>query len=279
MRRFVFFLCFAIPLFVIAVTVNSFYGLESKPNTIIVPIRPNQIVLPKYPPLLEKVNTKNALIHNFACQDFDLKVWQKGIRLKLSASLYYEKDKNFRMIVRSFLGKECDIGSNKDIFWFWSKRINPPTLHYALHKDYTKTRLKTPFNPRYMMDSLGLGKINLEGKINELEDKFVVVENTINTIGQPIAKFTFVSKKEEKVTGFMISDSTGAPITSGEVLEWDGDKPKQILYVWFEEDISMLLEFRNSFTNVLIDPKYWELPPIEPRIDMGKELAVGMLVE
>lgn len=267
-----------LPILIVLAVIQRHYGIESRPNSKIKVQSEKVVVVPQHPALIDKVNAKNAKIRNFVCQDFDVKLWQNGIRLRLSASLYYEKDKNFRMILRSLFGKECDIGSNKDQFWFWSKRMDPSSLFYANHEDYHKTRLRTPFNPIYIMDSLGLSQIDVNNKIIEQDDKYVVVENLKNTIGQPIVKLTFVNKKTEKISGFTISDVNGKVLASGEVMEWDGDKPKQILFVWAEENISLLLEFKNSEVNLDIDKKYWALPPIEPKVDMSKELAAGIMI-
>lgn len=278
MRKALLVISILLPILIALAVIQRHYGIESRPNSKIKAQSEKIVVVPAHPALIDKVNAKNAKIRNFVCQDFDVKLWQNGIRLRLSASLYYEKDKKFRMMLRSFFGKECDIGSNKDQFWFWSKRMEPSALFYANHEDYHKTRLRTPFNPLYIMDSLGLSQIDVNNKIIEQDDKYVVVENLKNTLDQPIVKLTFVNKKTEKISGFTISDMNGKVLASGEVMEWDGDKPKQILFVWAEENISLLLEFKNSEVNLDIDKKYWELPLIVPKVDMSKELAAGIMI-
>jgi hypothetical protein len=31
-------------------------------------------------------------------------------------------------------------GSNDNYFWFWSKRMDPPVLHYARHEELAKNQ-------------------------------------------------------------------------------------------------------------------------------------------
>ena len=92
-----------------------------------------------------------------------------------------------------------------------------------------------------------------------------------NSIGKPIIRLIFINKLTKNIDGFQITDINGKLEASIEVLIWKGSRPKQIFYMWFEENISMIFDFEETNTNVQIDSKIWNLPSIKPVIDMAKE--------
>lgn len=254
----------------------------NKPNSLIRgDIGGGMTVLPKekeLPQVFHVINQKNSQIRNFACDNINVKVWQEGgMRLKLNASMYYEKESKFRLNLYSVLGKELDIGSNDQQFWFWSKRMKPPSLHFANHEDFCKTRLRTPFNPKWMIESLGIDTITIDTintankKIVETPDKYIVYSDHKNSVGKPIVKMTYINKRTNRIDGFMLVDQTNKKVASGEVQAWTGELPQKILYVWFEENTSMLFELSGQKSNVVIDSRYWQMPNISPKTDMSKD--------
>lgn len=222
------------------------------------------------PSIISEINLRNSNITSFACEDVIIKAWQKGIRIRLTANLYCEKDKNFHIVAKSIVNKEFEMGSNATHFWFWSKRMEPQALYFAKHEDYYKTRLKTPFDPKLIQQSLMFHTIDVsKSKIVELQDKYIIVDNTINSINQPICRFTYINKQLKRIDGFLVVDINGKNIVSSEVTEWDENIPKQILYVWFDEGISMLIDLKNPQLNANINKSNWIMPSITPQIDMG----------
>ena len=225
----------------------------------------------KTPVTFAKIDERNSRIKTFACESVDVRFKENGAKYRVRGVMYYEKEKNFRFIVKSILGKETDIGSNKDIFWYWSRRMDNGTLFYASHENYYKTRLKPQFNPIWMMDSLGISKLDFrDAKIVENANKYIIVRNTKNTIGQPIVKFTYIDKKTETIDGSIVMDKDGKPIAAAEVLLYKNYLPVQILYTWFEVDRSMLIDLNNPQANIRIDGTNWVIPDIQPKMDIGK---------
>lgn len=225
--------------------------------------------------IISEMNDHNAQIKNFSCDTANVYTWHQGLRLKLTGSLYFEKEMNLKMDVRSFVGQEFFMGSNNDEFWFWSRRLNPPALYHAKHADYYKTRLKSAFNPLMIMDSLGFRKIFVEPGIavKQIEDngstKIALVKKTLNSIGQPIGHITFIDKDNKRLIGYLVTDVNGEMIASSEILEYRNDLPHQILYTWYEEDQAMLIELPNGRMNVSLTPNNWVKPRMNNEIDMG----------
>ena len=245
-------------------------GVFQNPKEIVQKIQGTPVQ--KIPDALIQLNKRNLNIKSFYCKKASVKNWQDGKSFNLNAEIWFEKPAKFRMFLTSFLGKEIDLGSNEEVFWFWSKRSDPRALHWAEHKDYYKTRLKTPFNPLWIMESFGLKKISLKDKkITESDNRIIISQKTINASGKPIIKIVLIDKTTGKFVGLLVTDIYANPITSSEVIEYDGKFPTAILYNWYEEDAMMLIRFGDVQINTHIDSDTWKLPNINPKINMGIE--------
>jgi hypothetical protein len=240
---------------------------QSKISTeILPPVNP----VTKSHPLIKQLNASNAQIKSFSCSRVNVRVWQNGMRFRLDGELHYEKANNFRMYFRSIFGKEVDLGSNERIFWYWSRRDKERGLYYARYEDFQNTRLKSPFNPIFIRESLGLNDIVTDNaSIMETDDNVVVFAKFVNGIGKTVFRYTFLNKANQKLIGSLVTDESGNPIAISEILEYDGIAPKRILYTWYEENQILYLEFVDPVVNAQIDPSQWQLPNIHPQINMG----------
>ena len=224
---------------------------------------------PKIPITIEEFNQMNSQILSYQNENVSVKIWENGIRLKVSGSISYEKPNGFRMKIHSIMGEETDIGSNDDIFWYWSRRDRNRALYYAIYADYHKTRLKTPFNPAFLKESLGLDTINvLDAKIIENENNIVVTQKRVNAVGQYVMYSIFLNKTNKRMNGIVISDLAGQVLASCEI-QYEGTLPKRITYDWREEKRALMLEFGESKVNQPIPKSTWDKPDYQPQIDMG----------
>jgi len=228
-------------------------------------------VQPQIPLVIAELNEINSQVSGFDGSDVSVKIWENGMRFKISGSMSYEKPNNFRMKVWSIMGQEMDIGSNESLFWYWSRRDRYPGLYYAAYGDYHKTRLKTPFNPVFMRESLGLNEIDAtNAKIVENEKHVMVSWQKTNASNEKILYSVLVNRLSKRIDGIVISDLSSKVIASCEI-EYQGILPKKILYDWKEEQKSLVIEFSNPTINKKFSSSNWDLPRYSPKIDMGKE--------
>jgi hypothetical protein len=225
------------------------------------------------PELVKKINARNAEITSFSCNDASVKVWQSGSRYRVSGELYYEKEQRFRLRIESILGDEFDMGSNDELFWYWSRRDKDPGLHWATHEDYNKTRLKAAFNPHFMMRSFGLSEIKIkeDTKIVETETDLIIVYPQTSATGKPILVSIFIDKAHERVSGYVVTDMNGKPRASADIQEYRNGLPYKILYVWHAEDKALLIEFDKSKLNQSISARNWEMPDKKPKLNMAED--------
>lgn len=263
---------------ILLVLLVAFRFMESAPEPTITQPPPVQNI-PSEPPkpqplpeLVQTINERNKQIKSFSCDDITIKTWERGMKFRLEATVSYEKDLNFRMILASTFGKELDLGSNQELFWYWSRRDKHPGLYWALHEDFYKTRLKTPFNPMFMRDTLGLNEIKQEGaQIIENDKDIMVVYQQTNSMGDPILYTVVVDKEGKEIKGILITDMQGKALALAEIREHHNGLPVQILYNWYEENKVLLLEFHNPKVNLRIASTSWQPPNEKPKINMANE--------
>lgn len=220
--------------------------------------------------LIIQVNKQNDAVKTFSCDDIKIKV--KKIPFKLKACLYYEKPQNFRMVVKSLVGKELDIGSNSQQFWFWSKRMNPPALHYADYKDLNKTCLKTPLNPLWLIESLGMGKINPDAPMSKSGKYIIVTDARQSMLNSWIVKKTLIDTELKAIAGHYLYEADGTLIASAETT-FLNSQPKNVRVIWHEENITMDWDLGPIKKNQSIDQIYWQMPSYKNKINLAIETS------
>lgn len=222
--------------------------------------------------ILEEVNAKNQNAKSFVSDDVLVKIWENGQRFKLKADIQYQKPNGFRMIISSIMGKELDLGSNNQKFWYWSRRDRYPGLYWSYYEDFEKTRLKTPFNPIFMKSSLGLEVLDLEkAKIVENEKEIMLTYNQVDSMGRPILYSVFVNKDKKQIDGFLITDMDKKLLVSCEIRSYRGIVPSEILYSWHEENRMMSISLNDGEINKKTKMESFLTPSLKPEINMAEE--------
>lgn len=86
----------------------------------------------------------------------------------LRANLAFERPRNFRLRAElfQFTGRELDVGSNEDVFWFWVRRDERPAVYYARHDQFhhSPARDLIPIEPEQLIESMGLVHLDPQGR-------------------------------------------------------------------------------------------------------------------
>jgi hypothetical protein len=204
------------------------------------------------PAFIDDLNLRNRGIRSIWYDHLKLRVRDR-LTVRLSGSLAYEKPKKFHMRLESILGEELLVGSNNQHFWFWSRRMDPPALYYCDHANTYRSRLKTPFHPIWIMESLGLGQVSVENaKLDAIGPYWKVTEVRISTLGKKVLKTTLIDVNAKAIVGHYIHDGNQL-IVSSEVEEFYKIKghivPKRIRTIWHEEGVELLWNFSEPVLN------------------------------
>ena len=186
------------------------------------------------------VRVANARLHALrtVTGTAEVTLWENRLRYNVKADFASAFPSKFRLQMSSIFGDELDMGSNDDLFWYWARRSESRGQFYATHDDYFKTRLKTPFNPIWIMSAMGFAPIELdESEILEREKHFVVASKGRNASGEPVIFAAYVDKEKPRVTSHVITDPVGTVLASANVLKFGNDDlPRSVLFNWHEEE-------------------------------------------
>lgn len=213
--------------------------------------------------IIKEINNNQKQFHSFAGEG-KMIINLKLINLTFPCEIYFENPKNFRMKIYGILGREdVDLGCNNDGFWYWSKWLGRNIVHYCSWDNMYRSNLKTAFNPKWIIESIGFSEISQNSEILDAGDKIYLIEKRISTQLEEVNKITIIDKIDKVILGHYILDSNNQLIVSNETLEFEKINnflvPKKILTNIYEDNVSMIIELNNMKLNEKIDPKLWKM--------------------
>lgn len=224
--------------------------------------------------VINKLNEKNNKIKTICFQNISISGGD-FIGFETSAKIFYEKDMKFRFLADGLMGPEVDIGSNKDIFWFYSRSMNPPYLFYASHENLNKTRLKTPFTPSWMMEILGVNSIDLDKvEVKSCKDKTyeMVVKYDFDSMNKKVKRVFLIDKKRFVFLGHYLFDINDKLIASTRVEEFqviDGfEIPKRLVTNLSEENLNVYWNLGRANINFNLNKNLWTLPGYKNKVKL-----------
>jgi hypothetical protein len=222
--------------------------------------------------IVDRLNARNAQITSIYCSDVSVRL--SGHFATLKGWMLYQKPKDFRMLIYSPISKEFDLGSNKNVFWFWSHRSKPETVFYAAHDDLFKTRLKAPLNPIWIMRSIGIDSIAKDGYISQNDRFWYIYLPDLDTTGAGVIRVLVIDKaKECQVAQYVFKNSKllCATIVEELVLVDGFYLPQKMRSEWFEEKITVFWMLRNAKINKTYGQQTFTLPDTKSKVDMTKD--------
>lgn len=224
--------------------------------------------------IIQEINERNAKLQSLYVPTISMKLKQKTV-VKVEGTLYFQKEKNFRLTVKSVLGQEMDIGSNPTHFWFWSKRMEPPHLFFAKHEDLDKAMLKTPLNPSWLIESMAVGYLDdKDVEVGQLKGNWIILQKRKSARGEDVVVATLINAQNKTIMGNYLYNSAGKMIASSEVLDHYQINgvyiPKNIYITWYEEGVVMEWTMGQPQMNVQIPESTWQIPNMPNKVEMSK---------
>lgn len=224
--------------------------------------------------LIEEVNRRNSMIRTFLCDNIDVTSSDTPL-VRLKAILAYEKPSNIRMVMYSALGKEADLGSNKSHFWFWSHRMKPSVLYYTTHDKLYQTRLKTPFNPIWIRQSLGFEEIKLDrAYYSQNGNLWYLYAVDKNTLGSPVIRVIVLDAEKKCMVAQHIFENSHL-VCSSEIKEFITYQglyvPNTIVFTWYDENIQTTWKMNGALINTAFQEQAFALPSHEPKVNMADD--------
>lgn len=134
-------------------------------------LRQNQVQLPPeaftdMPNMEDVIYTVNAntdRVEQLQTKNATLRV--NGVAMPaLRMNMAYQRPRNFRLRAQlsQFTGRELDLGSNNELFWFWIRRAQQPGVYFARHDQFAASPVREliPVEPHRLPEALGLVRLD-----------------------------------------------------------------------------------------------------------------------
>jgi hypothetical protein len=182
----------------------------------------------------------------------------------LSGKMMCQSPRNFRLSGVVFGKPEVDIGSNKDEFWYWIGRNQPPYLFHCSYDAMARgAKIPFPFKPDMVVSALGLAEYDLKKnyKMNIVDNKkgykaIELIEEAVSPQNQRIQKITVFNFSETtlphpQVLAHVLKDDKGTVICVANIREVQavGPKrailPKKMVFSWPAQKMQMTMQINN----------------------------------
>ena len=160
--------------------------------------------------IVTTINNNTAKIQSLATDDASISV---PFMPTLSAHLYIDRPRRFRLLGETMItGREVDLGSNDDIFWFWIKRNPQPAVFYCRHDQYATSlaRNMLPVEPDWVIEALGIVTLDPAGQhsgpVRSGQGR-LRIETALDTVRGRMTKVTEVDENQGWIVGQHLYDS------------------------------------------------------------------------
>ncbi len=196
-----------------------------------------------------------------------------GIPIHVRAEIAVESPRKFRLIAYSPVGREVDLGSNPEKFWFWSKHNEEKHVFTASHDKEIGSSYRVPFQPDWIIESLGVIDIDPE-KTTMLpgdpgSNTVYLMADRVSPQRQKIRKRTVVDLCRGVVREHSLFDARGQMIARAVLSNHSLDTtsqamlPKRIALDWPQAELHMTMDLSDIEVNpAYIPEELWKVPKI-----------------
>lgn len=189
-------------------------------------LEPTPIVFQQPPQALEQicaaVNANTTQVMSLQSRDARLSL--RGLP-GISVDIAFEQPRRFRFRAgTSLTGQELDLGSNDELFWFWTKQNPQSAILFARHAEFARspTRTLIPVEPMWLVDALGLPQFESQHRHEGPFPKgngIVEIRSRIPSPDGEITKLTEVHDRFAWVMKQQVFDVRGRLLASAEASE------------------------------------------------------------
>jgi hypothetical protein len=123
-------------------------------------LEPTPIVFQQQPTLEQLLTAVNRNTDSIdSLRSIDARLAVKGVPTQATVDLAFERPRRLRFRAGTGItGQVLDLGSNDDLFWFWTSMNPQPALFFARHDQFalSPNRNMIPIEPLWIIDAMGL---------------------------------------------------------------------------------------------------------------------------
>lgn len=221
--------------------------------------------------LVDYLNDNSRRIQSVRVDDLDLTCSQGSQSFGLRGQMVTQKPRGFRMGAKALGSPVVDLGSNEQEFWYWISKADPPYQVYCSYKDLAEGRVRRmpfPFQPEWVMESMGLGPYGPAEKyrLEHDADSLRLIEKTTSPQGTAVRKVIVMKRRpmqppHPQVTAFLlVDDASGKEICAAHIGEIQIDRgtgaivPRKLELRWPAEKLKLSMRLDSTSVNPQIGP-------------------------
>ncbi|HWG43239.1 MAG TPA: hypothetical protein VN688_10670 [Gemmataceae bacterium] len=197
------------------------------------------------------------------CTNVAIDVTADGQSVGLSGKMMCQTPRNFRLTGVVIGNPAVDIGSNKDEFWYWISKNQPPYLFHCSYDAMSRgARIPFPFQPDMVVTALGLAEYDANKKYemkvvdNKGRKAIELIEQAKSPENRPIQKITVFDFNEARlpqpqILAYVLKDDKGNVICTVNIHKAQrvGPKgaiiPKEMVFNWPSQKLKMTMQINN----------------------------------
>ena len=109
--------------------------------------------------IITQLNKNASTIHSLTAMPA-IQVTADGRQYGLKGKLALERPKDFRLMIKSTVQNQADIGSNDQGFWFWVKDNKERAIYVCDYEHVNSSPLTATMQPDWIIEAMGLREIS-----------------------------------------------------------------------------------------------------------------------
>jgi len=220
--------------------------------------------------VVEHLNQNTDRIHSWQAKKVKIRV----DKFSFHGMIAVEKDRRLRLLVNSMRGSEVDLGSNDERFWVWAREMDPGFVTCKHENmDATRHRMGIPFEPDWLMQTLGVARLPTSGVSIEVDpehEQARLVEQIVTAHGLPLRRVVLVDLKRGIVLEHSLYNNDAVRIALAKLSDHRLDQESgavlahHITLDWPQSKMTMSMDLGEVQINpTSISSDRWELPEIQ----------------
>ncbi|MBW3541578.1 MAG: hypothetical protein KY476_15020 [Planctomycetes bacterium] len=251
-------------------------------------------------PVYEARLSKHELVEHLNANIAPLQAWRStdvsiGVRgimglIKMQANVAVARPDRLRLRAK-LLGPEVDLGSNAERFWFWTRQ-SPPDQQRVFtasheHAHVAQRMLQIPFQPRWVIEALGVVPLDAEQFALLPEDPATgmvgLAAEEMTPDGRIVRRVIVVDWRRRLIVGHHLYDGAGHLLAKASLADHRRSPagvvlPHRIDIDWPQANLALTMTLGEIEINPRSVPEQtWQMPEIGgcPPLDLGA-YAAGM---
>ncbi len=180
-------------------------------------------LLPQQPQLADvatAVNENTAKVRSLRSTQASIAMSDGAMPVSVNATIALERPQRFRLKATApVLGPVADAGSNDELFWFWTKAMQPQAVFFCRHDQFDQSPMRNmvPLQPEWLVEAFGLVSFDPreqhQGPTPDQQGR-LRIDTLRQTSTGPLTKTTIVDPRSGWVLEQHLFDSQGRLLIS-----------------------------------------------------------------